>query len=217
MKKLIAGLVLSAVSSVWAADVSQMAILGIKLGDKYENIKNKLPCQNRTTAEEVCYDGGNSYTLKTKSFHIFCDSKSSSKEESFQASYDNQRKVYNLYRYINFLINPDWESIETDLIKLYGQPDFKHVGKYYNGIDNGRKVYDSKTSYCWGNCQLSENGSYYSGNALSITIIVNNIGYNGMVFNMTDSIKKEQNEAENKMICQKQIKQQKDEASKINF
>lgn len=42
MKKLIAGLALVTVGSVWAADVSQMAILGIKLGGKYENIKKKL-------------------------------------------------------------------------------------------------------------------------------------------------------------------------------
>lgn len=115
-------LLLVITSSLWASDVSQMKILGIGLGDKYEAIKNKLPCQNKQEDSSA-------------NFSVECKTKS----EELEVRFGFKDDVLKVYRRIYFSQEPDWNVVIKDIFSKYGMPDIQRNN-------------DSFNTYCWGAC-----------------------------------------------------------------
>jgi hypothetical protein len=200
MKKVLVGLAFVTVS-LFATDVSQMKILGIGLGDKYENIKKKLPCQDKKN------------TLIGKTLVGFSVECSNSKEE-IEISFDHKNEIYSIDREIKFEIEPDLDMLYQDVGKRYGEP---------NVIGGTQSPVFAKT-YCYGDCFLDRyndgSGTMANGSNKGVWLIVWYQLYKGksnIHFTAQDRPKFDRYLKYMGDIERKEKNQQKQEASKIQF
>lgn len=190
MKKAILGL-LFAVGSVCATDVSQMKILGIGLGDKYENIKKKLPCNKRADYESF--------------FEVSC----SDGKSNFTVAFDGKKEVYNISRRLEFSVEPDWDKIQNDLIEKYGEPTL-------HAQDSDMHYYVD--GFCWGSCKRGSGQNPAMGDRIQSSLEVNILhGKNGnenqLNFYLLDAERLKNNQKYGESLQNKK----KQQASKIQF
>lgn len=212
MKKLIVGLAFVTVS-LFATDVSQMKILGIGLGDKYEDIKKKLPCNNFEYDTEWCQVNQSNLSIKTNSKQAHCKKQDDIKTESISIFIDGNNKVKKVLRTIVFEISPNDEKIIGDILKIYGESS---ASSFLN--DEWKN-----TAYCWGNCQKNKhwNLTDISGKGLIVKTMLNGAGKFVLDFTLYDSEAGQLDLENNSKECLRQLnlknKSQKDKASSINL
>lgn len=109
---------LACFQQVYAADISNFDIKGVSLGDRYIDIKGKIPCNNI----ESPY---------IESTYISCGKGT---ESEFFVLLDHDKRVGRVIRRIGFSLKPDYKDIKKQLVVKYGKPNLFSIitgrGKY---------------------------------------------------------------------------------------
>ncbi len=136
-------------SSLYAVDVSNFDIKGIKLGMSKKEIINKL--------EDVISKNRNSYDKSWTHQIIKSKRDGFSLGAEYVINLNHNEKLLNIGREIIFKYEPSFRKIKKQLIKKYGNPDKVAKSKNNKG--------DFKYELCWGNCTV-ENATYWNGNEI---------------------------------------------------
>ncbi|MCI5115666.1 MAG: hypothetical protein D3921_11775 [Candidatus Electrothrix sp. AW1] len=137
---------------VYAADVSNFDIKGIKLGESYSKVKGILPCRN-TKTDRI----GDKRWID----QILCGKKGGPMiGREFIVNLDHNQIIWNVMSQKNFSIEPNLQKIERQIYSKYGKPSVTGMIKTaYKSISEGYSK-----SYCWGSCsQRNENTEYSKG------------------------------------------------------
>ncbi|NOT84847.1 MAG: hypothetical protein HOP02_08740 [Methylococcaceae bacterium] len=146
------------VSSLVFADnaVDSFDIKGVHLGDNYNQIKNKLPCNNVKTSaigemQWIRQVGCGGYTIFGQEFVI---------------NFDHDSNVVSVVRNQKFEVEPNFQKIKEQIYSKYGEPDA--IGSIRTGIANPNN--GSEESFCWGYCS-NKNGDtpYFEGSSAEPT------------------------------------------------
>ncbi|MCI5118622.1 MAG: hypothetical protein D3913_11840 [Candidatus Electrothrix sp. LOE1_4_5] len=135
---------------VYAADVSNFDIKGIKLGESYSKVKGILPCRN-TKTDRI----GNKEWI----FQVVCGKTKIG--IGFLVTFDYKQTVFIVRRNKVFSVEPNLQKIEKQLYSKYGKPSVTGLSKpaYKNEINEGYSK-----SYCWGSCsRLNKDEEYWKG------------------------------------------------------
>jgi len=142
-------------SSVFAVDVSNFDIKGVKLNDKYSNIKFPVNCDspksnnignNRWKYQVVC-GGGSGIQM--------------GRELVFNFTHDEI--VWSIYREKVFSVKPNFQKIEKQLFVKYGNPTSTGVLK--SSYKNPNNIISK--SFCWGACKKEhDNDGHFKGSTV---------------------------------------------------
>jgi len=106
--------------NVYAVDVSDFDIKGIKLGMSKSEVLKKMPCNNpKIKTQYITSDKQYIY-----GYSIEC------LKPNISVIFDNNAKVHNIVLRINFKHSPRVSSIKNNIIKKYGQPTEKEGGGF---------------------------------------------------------------------------------------
>ena len=215
MKNILSVLILS--SSLFAVDVSNFDIKGIKLGMTKSQVLKKTVCNNAKI--DPSYIGEE--LLET---HIQCDK---NKYEylgyhNIHINLDRHSKVYRITRYKYMDIEPSWKKIKKQILKYYGYT--KHII-----INNNPKLWNELVfDICYGQgCIKSSDNTMYSlydsfGQTLGIQAFIPRNGTStdsesNMKFILYDVKRADINREWEKKQKEIYKKQQKEKASNIDF
>lgn len=127
-------------SSLYAIDVSNFDIKGIKLGDSYESVKKTLSVckitkeyRSKTNDKKLIFQIEIGFKCENDSF--------------FTAYFNRKKELMDFQRLVMIESKPNLHQIKTKIIKKYGKPIGK--SKFYNPNANSSKQYSSET-LCWG-------------------------------------------------------------------
>ena len=136
-------------SSLYAFDVSKFDIKGIKLGMSKSEVLKRMPCSN--PIHEYGY---------FKNIEIRCNSE----VNPMWITFDMNNKVYAMGREIILKIEPNWDTIESKLLK--------HYGKTNKILRNNPSSHNTTVfSICYGQCTIPFGKSYKNKeNKKSLTI-----------------------------------------------
>ena len=134
---------------LYAVDVSNFDIKGIKLGMSKSKVLRKMPCSNPSidiwrTSNNKIYGGT-----------IGCDN------SNYRVQYDHNEYVYQISKRINFNIEPNLHKIRNKLIRKYGNPNEETKKKTMSKSSANGKI----IAFCWGDyCKVKyENNGYWKG------------------------------------------------------
>ena len=155
MKKIILFLMVIFSTSLFATDVSNFDIKGIKLGMSEKellNILHDIKCKNiKTIVFHV--DANSKFPIIKKEYSC----KINEFKEEITIDLDHNMNVYEIFRAIELEIEPIWDKIAKNTLKKYGYT------KYFN--KNHRII-----SMCWGGCKIDQFGGYYNENGQTFII-----------------------------------------------
>jgi len=114
MKKVIfaIGLLFGVSVSLYATDISQFEIKGIKINDNYSNFEEHLNCKIINTEK---LNNGLKY-----SYSVQCD-------KNVFVLLNHNKKVVKVDRTISFTYMPNWDKVVSQIIHKYGKP----IKRYY--------------------------------------------------------------------------------------
>jgi len=127
-------------SSLYAVDVSNFDIKGIKLGMSEKQVLKKMPCSNPIKNLDK-------YSFGISGSYLTCGKYSESK--SFMSvTFDHNQKAYSIHMDILFDANPNLQKIKNKFVKKYGN--------FYEAIEN--PTYKNPANgyvkrFCWGSCR----------------------------------------------------------------
>jgi len=133
-------------------DIENMDISGIKLGDNVESSIDKMPC-NQLKKE-----------YNTPSGEILTNYLNRCGDLEFVINANSEKKIYEIFRTINFSVRPNFEEIREQIYAKYGKPHYS--GKTESGPlsdDSGYIV-----TMCWGGCnkEVKEDTGYGKGSTV---------------------------------------------------
>jgi len=139
MKKIVTILMALLVGvNVYAADVSEFDIKGIKLGMSEKEVMERMPCKNPKIEGGYAGPNGRMITCKKQNFTVLLN---------------HELKVYGMWFSPKFSTKPNFNTIESRLLKKYG-----YTNLVKNSSDMGEPSL-KRRSFCWGSCS---NGSTYN-------------------------------------------------------
>jgi len=145
MKRVLLGMLVFYGISLYATDVSEFDIKGIKLGMSKEEVLKMLQCK-KPMIDTYYFDP----SIELKSNMIKCEENN----EGFMILFDNFDEVLRISLERKFNAEPDWNIIEKRLFKKYGETE---------AIRDSRDKYRHLKSYCWGTCYYyrEKNDGFY--------------------------------------------------------
>ncbi|MCI5220945.1 MAG: hypothetical protein D3914_17555 [Candidatus Electrothrix sp. LOE2] len=141
--------------NVFPVDVSKFDIKGIKLGDNYFEIANKIPCNNPEIKKHYV-DDNSKYVYNTR---FKCNYK---KNGFFYFAFWNDKKVSEIEKVFWFQdVQPDHEQMIKKIISKYGKPTVSGKSIQVKGKEKSFKM-------CWGDCESysQKNNRYWDGRAI---------------------------------------------------
>ena len=140
MKKIILGLMILLSTSLFATDVSDFDIKGIKLGMNKDEVLKLMPRGTEFyVSDDVAYNPNYPYI-----YSAYFDWKKNNGKFSFNVSFNHKLLVYKINRNIRLDQNADIKKVAKQVVNHYSKPDFiwkvnKHLWKL-----------------CWGKCKKGE-------------------------------------------------------------
>jgi len=125
-------------SSLYAIDVSNFDIKGIKLGMSKSEVLKKISCSNPKIETQF------TNTLKGKKLY-WTSIECKNDFEEIHVVLTRKNKAYFIQRTKDFDINPSWDKIKKRIINYYGKPTCK--------ADTFSKYIPMK-KMCWGGCKI---------------------------------------------------------------
>jgi len=196
-------------SSLYAVDVSNFDIKGIKLGMSKKQVLKKMPCSD-PKIEHYYINTING--KKIYSSIIYCQEK-----KGVFVELNHHNKVYKIKRNKFFDIEPSWTKIKKQLLNYYGYT--KNIT--IQPVTNNNK---HALAMCMGGCikRSSSKGIYYKGDFYNnkLYFLVNGYVFDNKIileFTLHDSNREDKN---NKWVADQENlykKQQKEKASNIDF
>ncbi len=142
MKKIILFLMIVFSVSLFATDVSNFDIKGIKLGMSKDEVLKLMPKGTKFyVSDVVAYDSNYPYE-----YSAYFDWKKSNGRFSFVVTFDHQLLAYEINRNIRLKKNADIHRVTQQVINHYGKPDFVW------------KVNKHLYRLCWGKCKKGQYG-----------------------------------------------------------
>lgn len=190
--------------SLFAVDVSNLDIKGIKLGMSKSEVLKRMPCSNPKISEGYWGYVGKAETLE-------CDN------EKVEVELDHKGFSYIIRFDPKFDIKPNFNKLENRLIKKYGETKYKSSSRDYGEPSLKRR------SLCWGICKIHEwdGGVDYEASGttgLSATFIIwdkNNEFSMSLI--LSDGKRAKAIKEYSKNIQQKRERIKKEKASNIDF
>ena len=163
MKKIVLSLMVLLVTSLFATDVSNFDIKGIKLGMNVDNVY-KLFHIKPSHDYKTYVNNNRNYLL-----HGFYDiklKKNSNIEDRFsEISYRYDKKIYYISRAVTYYTPVDYKKIEAAVKKKYGIPD------------KTSRLHGSDYYMCWGTCKKEKYGSFSYDKGKSLIILFHEKGW----------------------------------------
>jgi hypothetical protein len=202
MKKIILGLMIFFSTSLFATDVSNFDIKGLKLGmnekEALNILNNQIKCK-KVKFDNIHADLDYNYPIIGKHYYCYIDN---SIEIDFFLDHD--MKVYRVTRVLKPKIEPNWKKLKTNILNHYGRTKFIYENTH-------------KTNMCWGSCKFYKfNHSYINDSHQSLSIDLFYPGdnrYNRIDFYLIDKDLEKSNQQYEKIL----LKRIKDNASNIDF
>ena len=200
-------------SSLYAVDVSNFDIKGIKLGMSKSEVLKRMPCKQPAIQIEKLRNG------KISEIYIRCP------KNRFQVILNHKMNVYSVSMSIDFTTEPNFRKIKNKVFAKYGNPTQQAKQKVIE-LGEGKRVV-----YCWGKyCQISrQNNGVWKGTKISnsikykslrieyINYDIKNVELNQLEFNLFDSYKRDESYKWSENQENIYEKQQKEKASNIDF
>lgn len=190
-------------SSLYAIDVSNFDIKGIKLGMSKSEVLKKMPCSS-PKIETQFID-----TVKGKKLYwtsIECENNS----DILHVILSRKNRVDFIKRVKSFNVSPSWDKIKKQIIKHYGNPTFE--------LPNNVDVYPIN-NICWGGCRIRKHNNTMATFNKSLDFYANEVknSFSTMIFLLTDEKENDNNQewyGEQKRLYEQY---QKEKASNIEF
>lgn len=128
--------------NVYAVDVSEFDIKGIKLGMSKSEVLKNMPCSNPKIEKY------NVNTIKGKIVFI-TTIECSSTSNTYYATLNRKEILYKFSRNIKFDVQPNYSKIRNKLLQHYGTTNYITFKSYNNNM-----------GICWGNC-MHWDGAFY--------------------------------------------------------
>lgn len=128
---------------VFGADARKIPYLGVRLGEAYSLIRNKLPCDNRKPFSQDFPSAG---------IAVECG------ETGPSFYFDRNQKLFEVANSLKFTSPPDWDEVIAGLVHDFGKPDVVGINRKLDGQG-------WKKTLCWGkDCKTEDDGNeYWSG------------------------------------------------------
>jgi len=204
MRSLFFLLILS--SSLFAVDVSDFEIKGIKLGMSKKEVLKKMPCTNPKT---------NVYKIEGKLVwsEFSCKLDKNSYDPDFHVMLNQHNRVIYIDRTKRFNVTPLWEKVKQNLLNHYGSKGVQSINK--NNV--------APFQLCWGECVTKNSGKFFDpfieeGQPLLNIEAYYNIGYKPyMTFIFTNPTKSKENKEWKELLEKKEEEHKREKASNIDF
>jgi hypothetical protein len=190
MKKMTLVIWVLLTSSLFATDVSNFDIKGIKLGMSKDDITSKISFNYKFDVRLMVADNPN------YPYQYILYKPAPIDESCFNFIFDKNLKVYDIARCIPLDNNANFNKVISQVIKKYGTPKYKNENEY-------------RISMCWGDCILNETfRTKENGKTLQVSInkedkkiyfyLMNQLSYNKNKLYSKRMYKKAKEELENK-------------------